>query len=453
MVEGRPSYEELAALVESQARELRELRQRVAELEAKLQEAHRQAAPFRRRPALKRPEAEKKRPGRAPGHPGAHREPPTQVDAVLVEPLEGCPLCRGPVTDVTQRVQFIEEWPEIKPVCVQLTTYVGQCARCGEVQSTHPLQTSTATGAAATHLGPRAQALAVSLVHQSGLSLQKACDTLQQICGLKLTAGGLAQLLQRTARRCGDWFADIVRQLRTSAAVYADETSWYVGRPGWWLWVFTTPRATAYFVEESRGSDVVEQVLTADFPGMLVSDCLASYNAICCRKHKCLAHHLRALKEHEQSLEQRGVKSDYLMLWKFQLKDVIATWHERPKLSEVEFTRKVAQLARGVDHLLGCSPPHPEDVRFRDRLNRQRAHLLGCLSEPAAEPTNNRAERDLRPAVISRKLSCGNRTVAGKTAWEVLRSIAVTTHHRGERLLDALAPRLQLAARLASAGR
>jgi hypothetical protein len=72
-----------------------------------------------------------------------------------------------------------------------------------------------------------------------------------------------------------------------------------------------------------------------------------------------------------------------------------------------------------VESLLNCSPPEPEEAKFRNRLVKQRRHLLACLEEPAAKPTNNRAERDLRPAVIDRKLSCGNRTLAAKRAKEM----------------------------------
>jgi hypothetical protein len=155
---------------------------------------------------------------------------------------------------------------------------------------------------------------------------------------------------------------------------------------------------------------------------------------------------LRKLKEHEESLAKRGLQSNYLLLWKVQFKDVIATWNARQDMTPAADDDKVLQLNRGVQNLLERSPPEPEEIAFRDRLRRQRDHLLGCLSEPAAEPTNNRAERDLRPAVIDRKLSCGNKTVNGKQAWEILRSIVVTTDKRQLDLIQSLAARLRLVA-------
>lgn len=448
----RPTYEELLDRVAQLEQELAELRARNARLEAELDEAKRtaarQAAPFRRREKLKRPDGEKKKPGRKPGHPGSYREPPREVDETVEVPLPCCPHCQGELEDVRRLEQFVEELPVVRPRRYKIITHEGVCPRHGTVRSTHPLQTSTAVGAAGTHLGPRAQATAVALSHRSGLSVRKVCETLETFLGLSLSPGGLSQLLARAAKRTEDRYDEIVGEIRVSAAVFADETSWYVGEPGWWLWDFTTDNATLYVVSQSRGSDVVEDVLGNDFDGILVTDCLASYNAIDCRKHKCIAHHLRALKEQEEALEQRGLRSLYLTSWKLHLKDVIATWNSRSEMSPEAWTAKVEQLKRGVENLLDKSPAEPEEVRFRNRLERQREHLLGCLDDPAAEPTNNRAERDLRPAVISRKISCGNKTVQGKTAWERLRSISVTAAKQGIDFVADLARRLALNARL-----
>jgi transposase len=452
MAARKPTYDDLAELVRQQAETIRQqateierLKVRVAELEEQLQAAHRQVAPFRRRPGLKKPDGERKKPGRRPGHPGAHRKRPEVVHQEVEVPLPGCPHCEAELEDVQKREQYIEEVPPVHPVIVKVTTWTGVCPHCGKVESRHPLQTSTAVGAAGTHLGPRAQSLALLLSHHCGMTMSHVCRTLSDLCGLKLTRGGLSHLLQRAGRRLRPLWDEIAQQIRGSAAVFADETSWYVGAPKWWLWVFTTPQATLFRVEPGRGANVVHETLGADFAGTLVTDCLSSYDPIECRKHKCIAHHLRVLKEHEQSLLKQGKTSKDLMLWKVLLKDVIATWEQREKWGPAAYAKKVLQLTRGVNNLLSRSPPEPQEVAFRNRLAKQREYLLGCLSNPAAEPTNNRAERDLRPAVINRKLSCGNKTIAGKQAWEVLRSVTATLAKQGVDLIDVLTPRLRLA--------
>jgi len=70
-------------------------------------------------------------------------------------------------------------------------------------------------------------------------------------------------------------------------------------------------------------------------------------------------------------------------------------------------------------------------VAIQRRIGKRRGVVQGCLDDPAADPTNNRAERSLRdPGVIARKVSCGNKTEAGKAAWERLTSLAMTCKQR-----------------------
>ena len=82
---------------------------------------------------------------------------------------------------------------------------------------------------------------------------------------------------------------------------------------------------------------------------------------------------------------------------------------------------------------------------MRERLRKQRDHLFTFLDHPAVDATNNLAERQLRPAVISRKLSCGNKTERGARTWEVLASLAATCRQTGSSFADFLVPRLILA--------
>src|SRR5262249_29096243 len=147
----------------------------------------------------------------------------------------------------------------------------------GSVHSSHPLQTSHATGAAQVQLGPRARALALSLNKQFGLTMRTTCRVLKQLAGLTLSPGGLALAAQRTAQRVQPCFDSLVQDVRAAAAVFIDETSWYVGQPGHWLWTFTTADATVYHVDAHRDRQVVLDLLTAAFDGIVVSDCLAPY--------------------------------------------------------------------------------------------------------------------------------------------------------------------------------
>ena len=255
----REQLQQALSRADQLAAENERLTQRLEELE---REAARQAAPYRRRQGKKIDPAKKKRPGRKAGHQGASRAIPDHVDQDVEVPLDCCPHCRGEVTDRVSLTQYIEEIPPVQPHVTRLLTWSAQCANCGSVRSSHPLQTSTAQGAAGVQLGPRALALAATLNKKLGLPMRKTCSVLKQLCGLSLTPGGLSQALARVAGKVQAEYGQLGEQLRNSQAVFADETSWWVGGPGWWLWVFTTPQGPTLFrVDESRGSQVVKDVL------------------------------------------------------------------------------------------------------------------------------------------------------------------------------------------------
>jgi transposase len=444
---------ELDPLVERLQRENAELlaengrlRQQVTELLGRIAEleraAARQAGPFRREEQKKIPPDQQKKPGRKPGHLGCYRRPPSRVDQQMEVLLPACPQCGGAITDRQSLTQYIEEIPPVRPLVVRLTTWSGVCPQCGVVHSSHPLQTSRAQGAARTQLGPRALSLAALLNKHMGLPMGRTCQVLRKICGLSITRGGLSQALVRVAAKLAPQYDALVHELRGSAAVFADETSWWVGGPGWWLWTFTNPQTTLYRVEKARGGQVVRDTLS-DYQGMLVSDCLASYDSLPYRKHKCIAHHLRAITQARDRSDTPD--KSYLDQWKLLFDAVFALYKAREGMPPERFVEERGRIEAWCDRLVRQSVTQPGDVAVQKRLAKQWAHLLGCLHEPAAEPTNNRAERALRPAVVARKLSCGNKTERGKRCWEILASLAATAHQKSEDFVDKLTCALPLA--------
>jgi hypothetical protein len=73
--------------------------------------------------------------------------------------------------------------------------------------------------------------------------------------------------------------------------------------------------------------------------------------------------------------------------------------------------------------------------------------VLGCLDDPAAEPTNNRAVRSFRDlGVMARKVSCGNKAERDKGARECLTSLAVTGQQRRQYFVSWVAACLPLSA-------
>jgi transposase len=412
--------------------------QQIEELQ---RQAHRQAAPFRR-PETQR-NSQPGRPGRKAGHPGFCRPVPEQIDEHIRVELECCPHCQGPVSEKQSLTQYIEEIPEVRPRVTELITQSGWCAHCQcEVCSTHPLQSSRGGGAAAVQLGPRALALACDLNKAKGLSMRATVAVLRDHFGLKLTPGGLALLVQRVGRTLQPEYERMKIAVRQSSVVHADETSWWVGGPGWWLWVFATPKQTLYVVIQSRAAAVALGILGEDFAGVLVSDCLGIYDDLNPLQHKCYSHHLKAVSEACQVHPQSG--EGYLRQVQSLLRTGIYLKALQADAEPARFAQCVESLRARAHGLLDSPRVQPQEEKVRMRLWKQRDHLLTFLERAEVPATNNLAERQLRPAVIARKISCGNKTARGATAWQVLASLAASCRQAGRSFIQWVAERVVL---------
>jgi len=446
----------LADLVLRQAERMVELEARLAEMERRFEElerrASRGAAPFARPESKRSPSP--KRPGRKGGHVGACRiRPPEEtVDRRIEAPLTRCPHCGGALAPETDEIleQTLIEAPPVRPHVIRLVTHRNLCRGCGRrVASTHPLQVSTAGGAAGAHLGPRALALAASLNKGLGLTMRKTCAVLRDLVGIGLSPGGLAQALARMAGRLAPAYDALLDTVKAEPVLHTDETSWWVGRSGFGLWVLTNRAGTCYRVVPARSRAEAEALL-GDYRGVLVSDCLNIYDELTPRQHKCYAHHLKEIGKALQDPKVRA--SPYPRELRALLAGAMALKAEMACLPAAEVARMRQALEANADRLLG--PPRteahagadaaPAEEKLRQRLRKQRDHLFTFLDHEAVDATNNLAERQLRPAVISRKLSCGNKTERGARTWQVLASLAATCRQTGSSFADFLVPRLTL---------
>jgi transposase len=422
------AIEKLTQKVEQLEQQVKDLNDRNDGLKAKVQEletrAARQAAPFRIED--KKRVSNPKKPGRKEGHCGSCRAIPDHVDEEIQVPLTACPDCGGKLRSRRKIVQYIEELPAVRPRVIRLTTEEAECPDCQKaVRSTHPLQMSLAEGAAGVQLGPRALGVAAQLNKQHGLTIRKTCAVLRELFQLKISPGGLSQALTRMARKLEPAYQNLLARLRAGPCVHSDETSWWVGGPGYWLWVFANQNTTVYQVAKGRGRAIVAAALGQQFAGVLVSDCLATYDDVNPRQQKCYSHHLKAVKlagEGNPSAWLDDVRG--LLLQAMELK--------RQPLATEQKAHGRAELVARAKQLLALPRPTNLEEKLRRRLEKQQDHLFTFLEEEEVDATNNLAERQLRPAVIARKVSCGNKTPRGAHTWEILTSLAATCVQRSE---------------------
>jgi transposase len=410
-----------------------------AELEEARRAAKRQAAPFRRR----KRKADPKPPGRKEGHAAANRPAPKEVDGDIHVPLEVCPDCGGPVHDVREMdPQVVIDVPDdVRPKVWRYHNQSGYCPQCRKrVRSRHTQQGSTANGAAGVQVGPRLLALSVELKTHMGVTYRKCTLIFELFCGVSICAATLARAAQRIALRCEPTYRGLVSWLRGSNVVHADETGWYItdASKKAWLWVFASvePRVTLYVVRTSRGGEVAREVLGDDFAGTLGVDGWAGYIGLRCAKGQCASHLLRRaedLLEVQQAGAVHFPRAIQNVLW-----DGIDLKKQFGILPPPDYRARVAELRGRLVLTLGGDIREPANRRFANHLRNHHEEILRFLDVPRLEPTNNLAEREIRPAVVQRKVSAGNRTEAGAHAHEVLASVSRTAQRNGLRLPDML---------------
>lgn len=401
----------------------------------------RQAAPFARRHWVEKP----KRPGRKAGKGKfAHRELPkvVKISETKEAKLCGCPECGGRLQAIRKQEQFVMDIPVVEVQTTHFVTYSGYCTSCHKrVRSQHPEQTSLATGAAGVMVGPRAKALAADLKHRLGVSYGKVSEVLNDAFGLSVSRSGWCQADQKLARTARPVYKELLESIRQCSVVNVDETGWRIGTLSAWLWVFTHRDLTVYTIRANRSSDVVLDILGDHFSGILTSDGLLSYDDRRLNdwlKQKCLSHLLKDLKEMNETKTGRALH--FARQATALLQEALALKREKPTLSSRTFSQQACTLEERLDTLIAASRrfSDPDNARFAKRLRKHRPHLLRFLYVDDLQPTNNLAERMLRPAVITRKTNGCNRTQDGAAAHSILSSVLVTCHQQSVPVLDYL---------------
>jgi len=426
---------------------IRALREKVAQLEALLEQARRegkrQAAPFRKADG---PKPDPKKPGRKPGRRygrHAHREapPPETIDEEYEVGLpDCCPACGSADLQENEVVtQYQTEIPR-RPIHRQFNIHRGTCRHCGRtVQGRHPLQTSDAVGAAASQLGPAAHAAIAMMNKELGLSHGKVARCFQQLFGISMSRATSARSMLRTAKHCEPAYAAIRAAVRASPQVVPDETGWRVeGRPAW-LHVIVGQTATCYEVAPGRGHEVAEGVLGLHWSGTMVHDGWGPYDCFKQAFHQqCLRHLLHRCHEMLERAVGAAVRFPRRVVELVETAFAIRREYEAGRLTADQM------VDEGLG--LGCVLEELVKGRFTNEPNRTLAkhlanHLMQWfwfLIDPETDATNYQGEQALRPAVVNRKVWGGNRTWIGARAQSVLSSVLRTCTQVGRLAIDFL---------------
>ena len=431
-------------------KEVEALRAQVADLTRKLEEAlragKRQAAPFRKGP----PKLKPKTPGRKSGNQhGVHGHrpppPPDQIHERHVANLpDDCPHCHGPLVETGTAEQFQTEIPRT-PIHRQFTVHLGRCRCCGtSVQGRHPLQTSDALGAAASQIGPDAQAAATILHTQMGLSHGKVATIFHSLFGITLTRGASCQIGLRMATKLEPDYKIILDDLKASTMIVPDETGWRIGGQPAWLHVGVGDRVTAYTIDSHRSAEVLERIIGREWSGILTHDGFASYDRFEAAIHQqCVGHVLRRARDLLASAVRGAVHFPRRVIALFT-----EAVHQRNEFHRGQVTREHLEDQRETfdERLLKLAAvPRvvPAYQSLANHLMNHFAQWFAFVFEPKIEPTNWQAEQAIRPAVVNRKVWGGNRTALGAKAQSVLMSVMETARRHARSAIDHLSQTLR----------
>ena len=411
---------------------------------------HRSAAPFSKNTSKKNP----KPPGRKPGEGNFSRrtapDPETYSQPIIDVPVAetACPTCGEAFTETRSEIVTVTDIPEvIAPEVLAYKIAICQCQHCGtSVRGEHPAVAADQTGATAHRLGNRLLSTAQWLHYGLGVTTRKIPRIMKDLFGIHLTQSALTQhaLRQRTGPRAAAYDASR-ESVGQSERVHTDDTGWRIGGTVAYLMGFDTDTAAYYQIRRQHRNQEVREVISSDYAGVMSCDRGTSYDArelLGVDQQKCFSHLLRSIS---MVVEQKRGKS----LWFGQhlqalLREALSLWHgyHLKKRRPPGWDERVQVVRATMDkHLRPRSLTDRDNQRLLNEFgwHHDRGNLLRFLDDPRIEPTNNRAERMLRPAVIARKVSQCSKTEGGAMAHAMFMSVLETLRKRcGTDVLNAL---------------
>jgi transposase len=445
--------EDLRAQLAALASELASLREQIGRSSRNSSKPPSSDGPGFKPPARRKGSGRKR--GGQPGHPGSGPEllPIERVEEVVEHHPQACRRCGQLLEGVDSEPlrQQVIEIPPITPLVIEHRLHRLVCPCC----STSTCATLPAD-VEASRYGPRLSALVGLLGSAFPLSFSKTQSLLHQLLGVEISCGTLATIRRRLSAALAQPMAQVIDAARQQPVAYVDETGAPTGnadggnptgRRGW-QWVMVTPVATVFLQGLSRSAAAAIELLGEAFSGIVVSDRFSAYNHLPLEQRQlCWAHVIRDLTA---IAERRGASAESgAELLRLQ-QQLFAQWH---RWKEVAIDRLALQqtcgpirlafeavLQRVVDlgYQRGERTPWAKTMRTCQQLLQVADGLWTFLEIEGVDPTNNAAERALRPSVIQRKISHGVQSTSGAIGRSRLLTVTTTLRQQGRDVWEFL---------------
>jgi transposase len=438
----RHAFVALLSIVAQQQQQITQLQQQVADLQARLNQHSQNSS----KPPSSDPPSAPPRPARPPrgrakgGQPGHARqqrpEPdPDHIDVVRHHHPDTCSQCQTPLPPTlldacAVQTQYVWEMPLVQPHITAHYYHTVCCPDCGNlVSAARPPDVPPGC------FGPQTAATVAMLHGRYRISDREIPNLLHDFFGLPISLGSVVNLQQTVSSALAPVYTAIQTAVQQQAHVNMDETGWKAAGQRGWLWVVVSTIATVFHVATSRGGKVVTTLLGTAFAGLVTSDRLKSYRVLPVdRRQVCWAHLIRTLLA-------------------FYERDGPLGWWAADMLAQIDlmFGLWYAFRAGRIDRATLVLSMQPVQLTVRAILERgQRRYdqaqglseeLLGLwpalwtfVTTEGVEPTNNAAERALRPAVLWRKGCFGTQSETGNRFVERILTVSATCRQQNRHL-------------------
>lgn len=381
-------------------------------------------------------------PGAQPGHPGSGRGllPIEQVDEVIEHLPESCVECghsladrpaRGPI-----RRHQVAELPEIAVAVTEHRLCRRRCPDCGALT-----QAELPPEIPRERFGPRLQGAVATLAAGFRLSRRQVADLCGELFGLQIAVGTVDAIVGRSGSALREPQERLCDAVRSASVICVDETGWKQAGERRALWGAFTEEAAVLRVAPSRHREEAEALL-GETEAIVSSDRWWAYDHLDpARRQVCWSHLLRDFRFHADS--PLAHQSEFGEACLRIAEEVFSAWREFQRSGDRRaLRRRIGPLERELRELCEQAKRKSVKTRYHRGLGRNLIKVWPALwtfvEVEGVEPTNNRAERGLRHAVIYRKLSQGNRSEHGALATERLLSAAISCRLQGRSLFAYL---------------
>lgn len=350
---------------------------------------------------------EKAKPGGAkPGHQGHSRVLHEACNETVDHRPDVCPNCSG-VLEPGLAGDVIGEYDEIElpPIAPHVTRHRRLRVCCPHCSA--QVKAPVPNAAVGSPFGSRLHGLVVYLKTFQAVSFARLAKMLDEVFGIKVSQGALANMLKRSHQPFETEKQRIIADLRQAEMVASDETGIRIEGENGYHWVFLSKQVVVHEAQLSRAAQVVRDVMGEHRPKIWLSDGYSAQQKHGVHHQTCLAHLARdvayGLEASEDDLPFR------LKLW---LDRVFALAREVMTFAASTLKTKKRELEQTLADILQSACVCPIAEELRGKLARASPKLLTFLDFPGqVEVTNNDCERALRPAVTQRKVTNGFRSM------------------------------------------